>query len=230
MAPHERAVLALAAALTLWVPAVAPAQEDLNASLAQAVPLFAFREQGSAPALILLRNGGTQQIPQALVASRGRWRLIELPEELYNTSWIHAGRTLDNGEIWGITEGLADGQPYLYFASSGNGGRTWRLRGHLRKISRSAVVDSFAMDKGGKGTLILRLDEDPSPDAPRLGHYVYMTRNGGREWSEPIYSHGKPLPPSDVLARPDQTFEPQDSPEPGTWQGILNELSPSDED
>ena len=232
MAPPEKAVLALAAALMLLVPAVVQAQNDLGAILAQGAPRFTFRAQGGNPPLILFQSSGPQQqqTPRALVASRGGWRPVELPEELYNTSWVHAGHTLDNGEIWGITEGFADGQPYLYFVASGNGGRAWRLRGYLRKISRSAVVDSFAMDKGGKGTLILRLDEDSSPDAPRLGHYVYLTRNGGREWSEPIYSHGKPLPPSDVLARPDQTFEPQDPPESGTWQRILNELSPPDED
>jgi hypothetical protein len=227
MAPHEKAVLALAAAMLMATPAVAPAQEDLTATLAQAVPHFAFQEQGSDPALVLLRSGGAeQQTPRALVASRGRWRLVELPEELYNTAWAYAGRALDNREIWGVTEGTADGQPYFYFVSSGNGGRAWKLRGHLRKVSRFAVVDSFAMDKGGKGTLVLRLDEDTSPDAPRLGHYVYLTRNGGREWSEPMYSHGKPLPSSDALARPDQTFDAQAVPEPAAWQRILNALSP----
>jgi hypothetical protein len=229
MAPYEKAVLALAAAALLVLPAVASAQEDLTATLAQAVPLFAFQEQGNDPALILLRSGGAPQLPQALVASRGGWRLVELPAELSNTAWAYAGRTLDNGEIWGLTEGTSDGQPYLYFVSSGNGGRGWRLRGYLRKISPFAVVDSFAMDKSGKGTLVLRLDEDPAPDAPRLGHYVYLTRNGGREWSEPMYSHGKPLPPSDVLARPDQTFEPRTLPEPGAWQRVLATLSPSDQ-
>lgn len=225
MTPHEKAVLALAAAIMLVVPAVAQAQEDLTATLAQAVPVFAFRERGNDPALLLLGTGEAQRSPRALVGSRGRWRQVELPEQLYNTTWVHAGRTLDSREIWGITEGLADGQPYLYFTSSGNGGRGWRLRSYLRKISASAVVDSFAMDKGGKGTLILRLDEDPSPDAPRLGHYVYLTRNGGREWAEPMYSHGKPLPPSDLLAFPDQTFEPR-PPDPEAWTRILDSLSP----
>jgi hypothetical protein len=228
MGPCARAVVALGTVGMLLLPMSGRAQEDLpTETLAQLTPMFAFRSQGSIPALILTRSGtAQQQSPRVLVSTRDGWRLLELPEEIYNTSWVWAGRALEGGEIWGITEGMADGRAYLYLVSSANGGRAWKLRGYLPKVSRSAVVDTVGMSKSGKGTLVLRLDEDPSPDAPRLGHYVYLTKNGGREWSEPMYSSGRPLPPSDVLVPSDQSFTEPAPPAADAWQKILRDYAP----
>lgn len=228
MGPCARAGVVLGAIGMLFLPMTGRAQEDLPAeTLAQSTPLFAFRSQGSSPALLLTRSGSAEnQDPRVLLSTRDGWRLVQLPEELHNTSWTWAGRALDGGEIWGITEGMADGKAYLYFVSSANGGRAWRLRGYLPKVSRLAVVDTVGMSRSGKGTLVLRLDEDPSADAPRLGHYVYLTKNGGREWSEPMYSSGRPLPPSDVLVPSDQAFTDPAPPAADAWQKILRDYAP----
>lgn len=222
-----RAFVVLGAVWVFFVPAAGLAQDDLpEETLAQSTPMFAFRSQGTIPALILTRSGSVEnQDPRVFLSTRDGWRLVQLPEELHNTSWVWAGRALDGGEIWGITEGMANGRSYLYFASSLNG-RTWRLRGYLPKVSRLAVVETVGMNKSGKGTLILRLDEDPSPDAPRLGHYVYLTRNGGRDWAEPMYSAGRPLPPSDVLVPSDQSFSEPAPPATDAWQKILRDYAP----
>lgn len=226
MGPYAKAGVVLGAVWMLFVPIAGQAQEDLPAeTLAQSTPMFAFRSQGNVPALILTRSGSDQnQDPRVFLSTRDGWRLVQLPEELHNTSWAWAGRALDGGEIWGITEGLANGRSYLYFVSSTNG-RTWRLRGYLPKVSRLAVVETVGMSKSGKGTLVLRLDEDPSPDAPRLGHYVYLTKNGGREWAEPMYSSGRPLPPSDVLVPSDQSFSEPAPPAADAWQKILRDYA-----
>lgn len=227
-----RAFVVLGAVWMLFVPMAGLAQEDLPAeTLAQSTPMFAFRSQGATPALILTRSGSIEnQDPRVFLSTRDGWRLVQLPEELHNTSWVWAGRALDGGELWGITEGMANGRSYLYFVSSANGGRAWKLRGYLPKVSRLAVVETVGMSKNGKGTLILRLDEDPSPDAPRLGHYVYLTKNGGREWSEPMYSAGRPLPPSDVLVPSDQSFSEPAPPAADAWQKILRGYAPPAEE
>jgi hypothetical protein len=231
MAPIQRLATALAAVGILLAAERGLAQDDgLPAeTLAQATPFFAFQRQGNGPALIFTRSGsGAEYDPRLFISSRDGWRLVQLPNEVHNTSWVYAGRALEGGDLWGITEGTAEGRTYLYFASSPRDGRSWRLRGYLPKVSRFAVIDSFAMNKSGKGTLVLRLDEDPSPDAPRLGYYVYMTKSGGREWSDPIFSQGKPLPSPDVLAAPDRSFDPSQATDVAAWQRILAEFQPTE--
>ena len=194
-------------------------------TLAQSVPLFAFQGQGRKPALVFTRSGNAQeQDPRVFVASGdGAWRLIQLPDELHNTVWVFVGRATSNDEVWGITVG---GTGVLQFVSSGNGGRSWKTRGSLQKISKAAVVDVFSMNDEGHGTLILRLDEDPSPNAPRLGYYVYITKNGGKSWSDAFYSQGKPTPPPALLATPDRTFDLQQPFETASWPKLLTGLQP----
>jgi hypothetical protein len=222
--------VALVAAGMLFTPWLGTAQEEgLPAeTLAQSTPFYGLRWQGNNPAVIFTRSGsGGEHDPRIFLFTRDGWRLIQLPESFHNTSWVYAGRAADSGELWGITEGAsADGKSYLYLAASERNGRSWRLRGTLEKVSRHAVVDTLAMNKAGKGTLILRLDEDPSPEAPRLGYYVYMTKNGGREWSTPMFSSGKPLSPSDRLPPPDRTFDAQQPLDAAAWQAALVEMQP----
>ena len=44
------------------------------------------------------RSGTLQnQDPRVLLSTRDGWRLVQLPEELHNTSWVWAGRALENG-------------------------------------------------------------------------------------------------------------------------------------
>jgi len=229
MVPSRTMAVALVAAGMLFTPWTGMAQDEgLPAeTLAQSTPFFALRYQGNNPSVIFTRSGsGNEFDPRVFLLTRDGWRLIQLPEAFHNTNWVYAGRAADGGELWGITQGAsADGKSYLYLASSGRDGRSWRLRGTLEKVSRNAVVDTLAMNKAGKGTLVLRLDEDSSPDAPRLGYYVYMTKNGGREWSTAMYSQGKPLPPSDRLPPPDRTFDQQPLDAAG-WQAALAEMQP----
>lgn len=215
----------------LFVSLEGRAQDDVFGlpaeTLAQSIPYFAFAARDGNPALILTRSGGTTEFdPRVLVAGRSGWRLFSLPSDVHNTTWAYAGRVIDGGELWGVTEGQAEGKSFLYFSSASRDGRVWRFRGFLPKISPFAVVDSFEMAKNDKGTLVLRLDDDPSPDGPRLGYYVYLTRNGGREWSAPIFSQGKPTPPTDSLMSPDRSFTDTQPPDLSTWRVILRDLQP----
>ncbi|PYQ59502.1 MAG: hypothetical protein DMF53_18665 [Acidobacteria bacterium] len=219
--------VALAVAEMMLVSLSAGAQDNglPPETLAQSVPIFAFQSQGNRPALVFTRSGNAQeQDPRVFVSARdGVWRLIQLPDELHNTVWIWVGRAISRDEVWGVTLG---GTGVLQFVSSGNGGRSWKLRGSLQKVSKAAVLDSFSMNDEGHGSLILRLDEDSSPNAPRLGYYLYITKNGGKTWSDAMYSQGKPTPPPALLAPPDRTFDNQQPFETASWQRLLTDLQP----
>ncbi|HEY0514977.1 MAG TPA: hypothetical protein VGH73_23990 [Thermoanaerobaculia bacterium] len=208
------------------LPGIAQDTSGLPAeTLAQSTPVFAFQSQGNHPALIFTRSGNAKETdPRVFVSSRdGAWRLVQLPDELHNTVWVFAGRA--GNEAWGITEG---GTGILQLVSSGNDGRTWKVRGALQKISKAAALDQFSMNDEGHGTLILRLDADASPNAPRLGYYVYLSKNGGKGWSEALYSQGKPTPPPSLLSPPDRTFDGQQAAlDAGAWQRLLADLQPA---
>jgi hypothetical protein len=225
MVPSTRFAVALSVAgmVLFSLPGIAQDPSGLpSETLAQSTPIFAFQSQGNRPAMVFTRSGTAQeQDPRVFVASRDGWRLVELPSELHNTAWIFVGRAGD--QVWGITEG---GTGTLQFVSSGNGGRTWKVHGTLPKISKVAVVDLFSMNDEGRGTLILRLDADSSPNAPRLGYYFYISKNGGKSWSGAIYSQGKPTPPPNLLATPDRTFDNQPPFETASWQRLLADLQP----
>jgi hypothetical protein len=227
MVPSTRLAVALAVAgmLLVSLPGVAQDNGLPPETLAQSVPIFAFQTQGNRPALVFTRSGTAQeQDPRVFVSGRdGTWRLIQLPDELHNTVWIWVGRATSGDDVWGITMG---GTGVLQFVSSGNSGRNWKLRGSLPKVSKAAVLDSFSMNDEGHGSLILRLDEDSSPNAPRLGYYLYITKNGGKTWSDAMYSQGKPTPPPALLAGPDRTFDNQQPFETASWQRLLTDLQP----
>ncbi|MFL6234417.1 MAG: hypothetical protein ACJ76N_14895 [Thermoanaerobaculia bacterium] len=227
MVPSTRFAVALAVAgmMLVSLPGIGQDNNGLpQETLAQSVPIFAFQSQGNRPALVFTRSGNAQeQDPRVFVSARdGVWRLIQLPDELHNTVWVWVGRAISGDEVWGITVGSTG---VLQIVSSGNSGRSWRVRGSLQKISKAAVLDSFSMNDEGHGTLILRLDEDASPNAPRLGYYFYITKNGGKSWSGAIYSQGKPTPPPALLAAPDRTFDSQPF-ETASWQRLLADLQP----
>jgi hypothetical protein len=232
MVPSTRSVSLLVVAGLVLASVAAIAQSDSGLPpeiLAQSTPLFALQRDGNRGAVVFLRSGSAQEHdPRVFVASRDGWRLVGLPEELHNTSWIFAGRSATRGELWGITEGGAEGPgPTLQFVSSANGGRSWRLRGALQKASRFAVVDLFSVNDDGNGTLILRLDDDPSPNAPRLGYYFYLTKNGGRSWSEAMYSQSRPLPPPVMLMPADRAFDGKQAFDAGAWGRLLADLQPA---
>lgn len=227
MVPSTRLAVALAVAGMLFLSLTGVSQDTglPPETLAQSVPIFAFHSQGNRPALVFTRSGTAQeQDPRVFVSSPdGAWRLVQLPDELHNTVWTYVGRAISGDEVWGITVG---GTGVLQFVSSGNGGRGWKVRASLQKISKAAVLDSFSINDEGHGSLILRLDEDPSPNAPRLGYYFYLTKNGGKSWSDAIYSQGKPTPPPALLAPPDRTFDNQQPFETASWQKLLTDLQP----
>jgi hypothetical protein len=229
MAPSTRMALALAVAGMVFLSFAGEAQDIAGLpaeTLAQSVPIFAFQSQGNHPGLVFTRSGNAQETdPRVFVSSRdGSWRLIQLGDELHNTAWVYAGRTSGGTEVWGIAQSSTG---VLQLVSSGNDGRSWKTRGSLQKISKAAVVDLFSMNDEGRGTLILRLDADPAPDAPRLGYYLYISKNGGKAWSEAMYSQGKPIPPPNLLATPDRTFDGQQALDSGAWQRLLADLQPA---
>jgi len=232
MAPSTRLAGALAVAGMAFLSAAGKAQQEGDLppeTLAQSSPRFAFAVQGGSPALVFTHSGtGAEHDPRILISSRDGWRLIQLPENFHNQNWVYAGRAVTSQEIWAATQiGGEVPPPNLELLSSANGGRSWRYRGALQKVSRYAVVDYVAMNPNGKGTLVLRLDADPSENAPRLGYYVYTTKNG-RDWTPPYFSQNKPAPSSDVLAPPARTFEANQTPlTPASWQRLFADLVPA---
>lgn len=232
MVPSTRLMLSLAVAGMVLDSMAATAQGTSGLppeTLMQSTPLFAFQSQDDREALVFIRSGSPQEHdPRVFVASRDGWRLVQLPDELHNTSWVFAGRAIKGAELWGITQGSVSGPGETLQLVTSTSGRFWRLRGSLRKISRYAVVDLFSVNDDGKGTLILRLDDDPSPNAPRLGYYVYLTRNGGKSWSEAIFSQDRPLPPPAMLMPADRTFDGQGPLDPGAWERLLADLQPAE--
>jgi hypothetical protein len=200
-------------------------------TLAVSTPRFAFPAQGLNPGLVFTRSGagGAEHDPRIFISARRGWKLVQVQESFHNLTWVYAGRGVTSDEVWAAAQANTAEGPglVLEWVSSSNGGRFWRSRGSLQKVSRFAVVDYLAMHPSGKGTLVLRLDDDPSPDAPRLGYYLYLTKNGGREWTAAIFSQGKPSPPSDVLA-PGRTFEGQDTFGVDSWQRLLTDLLPGE--
>ncbi len=231
MAPTTRLAVALVVAGMALLPGAGIAQQEGDLppeTLAQSIPRFAFAFQGLNPAVIFTHSGtAAEHEPRVLISSRDGWRLIQFSENFHNLNWVYAGRGVTSTELWaGAQTGGEVPGPNLELFSSANGGRSWRYRGSLQKVSRYAVVDYLAMNPNGKGTLVLRLDDDPSPDAPRLGYYLYMTKNG-RDWSTPFFSAGKPSPPSDVLAPPSRTFEANQQPlATDAWQQLFTALLP----
>jgi len=227
MVPATRLCVALALAGLVFSALSGSAQDASGLppeTLAQSIPLFSFQARGAHPGLVFTRSGNAEQTdPRVFVSSRDGWRLVQLGEELHNTVWIFAGRAAGGSDVWGITEG---GAGVLQLVTSNNDARGWKVRGSLQKISKAAVLDQFSMNDEGRGTLILRLDADASPNAPRLGYYVYMSKNGGKTWSEALYSQGKPTPPPSLLSPPDKSFEGQPLPDAAAWQKLLTGLQP----
>lgn len=228
MAPSTRLVTALGLAGMVMAALAGVAQDEglPPETLAQATPVFAFQSQGNRPALVFTRSGTAEgYAPRVFLSSRDGWRLIQLSDDLVNTDWVFAGRAMSGTDVWGITRGGGG----LVVVSSQNGGRNWRTRGSLQAISSKAVVDLFTLNNDDKGTLILRLDEeDPNnPEGPRAGYYVYLTKNGGKNWSDGIYSQGRPTPPPNLLMPPDRAFDAQQPLDPGAWQRLLAELQPA---
>ncbi len=232
MAPSTRLAAALAVTGLALLAAAGKAQQEGDLppeTLAQSIPRFAFAVQGNSPALVFTHSGtAAEHDPRILISSRDGWRLIQMPENFHNQNWVYAGRGVTSQELWAASQtGGEVPAASLELLASSNGGRSWRYRGTLQKISRFAVVDYLAMNPGGKGTLVLRLDADPGENAPRLGYYVYTTKNG-RDWATPYFSQNKPAPSSDVLAPPARTFEAnQAALPPDAWQRLFAELLPA---
>jgi hypothetical protein len=235
MVPREKWIAALAATLTVSLLAGAAGAQDSglvegvpSPTLAQALPLFGWSQQGRTPGLLFARFG-TPERPAAgvMISARDGWRLVQVPEQIYGTVWVWVGRS-GGEQIWGISQGPGPQPPTLEFAASSNGGRGWNHRSSLRKISPYAVVEAFGMDAEGHGSVVLRLDQDPSPNAPRLGFYMYLTKNGAKSWSDPIYSFERPPLSGDMPSAPDRSFAYEEPPGLDAWRGILTSLAPSD--
>lgn len=224
----KRLATALAVPALLLAYPLAALQEGGSVSQvwSQSIPLFIFRAQGRNPALILLRQGDQPEgVPRVYYSSRDGWSVADFAEGLRRATWVAAGRGPSGADVWAVAQEEDSG--YLVLLASNNSGRGWRQRGSLRKISKLANVEYMGMNKEGRGSLILNLEDDPNPDAPRLGYYLYLTENGGRSWSDPIYSQSRPSAPVSDLAAPDETY-PQDAvPDAALWQRLLASLQSS---
>lgn len=221
----KRLAAALAVPALLLALPLAALQEGGSASQvwSQSIPLFVFRAQGRNPAVVLLRQGDRLEgVPRVYYSSRDGWSVADFAEGLRKATWVAAGRGQSGAELWAVAQEEDSG--YLVVMGSSNAGRAWRQRGSLRKISKLASVEYLGMNKDGRGSLILNLEDDPSPDAPRLGYYLYLTENGGKSWSDPIYSQSRPSAPVSDLSSPDQTFPQDATPDPGLWQRLLASL------
>jgi hypothetical protein len=228
MAPSRLALALVVAGMALLASgAIAQGDSGLPPeTLAQSTPIFAFQSQGNKPALVFTQSGSAQEYdPRVFLFTGDGWRLVQLPDALHNSKWVYSGREVSGTGVWGIAQN--GDRSVLSFVFSSNAGRNWRTRGFLQKISPNAVIELFTVNEDDKASLVLRLDEDPSPNAPRLGYYLYITKNGGKTWSEAIYSQGKPLPPPDLLAHPDRTFDGKQALDNAGWQRLLADLQPA---
>jgi hypothetical protein len=173
MSPMKRLTAVLFFIALPFVPLPLRARQEggpTSQVLAQSVPLFTFRAQGRNPALILLRQGAAKDgVPRVYYSAREGWLVADFAEGLRKASWVAAGRAANGTDVWAVAQEEDSG--YLVILTSNNGGRSWRQRGTLRKISKSATLAYFGMNRENKGSVILELAEDPNPDS-RLGHYL----------------------------------------------------------
>lgn len=231
MVPRVR--LATSVLMGLLLAGGAAAQDGLveglpAAALAQALPQFGWSLQGRAPAIVFARLGSERPRAGILISTRDGWRLVAVPDEVYYAHWIYVGRSPKGEQIWAIGEtGSGERAPDLAFAVSANAGRAWSFRSTLRKVSPYALLEAFGMNDDGRGSIVLRLDEDPSANAPRLGFYQYLTGNGGKTWSEPIYSFERPPLAGAMPAAPDKSYSYDAPPGADAWRGILSSLAPA---
>ncbi len=106
MVPSTRLVLSLAVAGMVLDSMAGMAQSESGLppeTLMQSTPLFAFQSQdNNRGAVVFIRSGSPQEHdPRVFVASRNGWRLIQLSDELHNTSWVFAGRAMKGTELLG---------------------------------------------------------------------------------------------------------------------------------
>ena len=144
-----------------------------------------------------LANPNSETIYQrravVFVFDRGVWQLVYLPENYEDVGWEYAGRSKNTRQVWAIAQFARAGYgPDLEIAYSIDDGRSWRHFHSLRKVSRFALFHDFSMDKNGKGSLTIRLQDSPE-DKFKDGFYTYTTVDAGRSWTNrPRYSATAP--------------------------------------
>jgi hypothetical protein len=145
-------------------------------------------------------------------ASEARPNLIDLErvDDLTQARWVVVETSHDRRRIWLVADSAVEAPSWaLTIVTSEDGGRSWRLRGHVRKPYYMAGVEGLQMDAAGRGALVVRWDDDPaapiSGTAP--GRYTYRTSDFGATWSSPEFA------PDDLAGR--FAFDGDDVP-PGT--------------
>ncbi len=183
-----------------------PSKELLDSSMA----VFAFSRSKHHPALIFARTGTHldrhRRRPRTiiLVMSGKAWKVFDLNLLDRSSSWVHACCARDSGRIWAIGDLYTAGPSWeLEIVFSPDGGSSWTHLASVRKPFYVSHFNSFRMGLDGKGTLIVRADDDYGGGVS-VGYYEYTTADWGRSWSKPRYS-------PDILCDADYAQPPVES-------------------
>ena len=115
-----------------------------------------------------------------------------LGDELWGKDWTHL-EDLGLGTYYAVLDHIIEGPgPELIILRSDDRGKTWRVRGMLKKNWYWSSLHEFKMAKSGLGSATLYLYEDSGLPVHKPGFYHYQTRDGGKTWTGPRYENARP--------------------------------------
>jgi len=131
--------------------------------------------------------------PAILHKKAGGWKLsYPLGEELWGKDWSHL-EDIGDGIYYAVLDHIIEGPGWgLIILRSDDRGKTWRLKGTLKKNWYWSSLHEFKMAKSGLGSATLYLYEDTGLPVHKPGFYHYETRDGGKTWFGPRFEKGAP--------------------------------------
>ena len=141
-----------------------------------------------------LPDGPTVSRPAIVRRVAGdRWDLRVLSgAATHQYGWKWVGRVGRTPGLVAVLDAVGGSPGWsLLILASPDDGRTWVVRGKLRKPYYPARLEAVVMDAAGRGTLAVRLDDDAGSGTP-LGRYRYRTMDAGRTW-EKVEGPERPL-------------------------------------